>query len=80
MKDYGNKYPIDILKLVEEETIRTKRSKQSLRNYSGVRFNTKYNTISEKKLKKANELLESDKLQNVLDADIIWMKLNLSNI
>jgi intein/homing endonuclease len=72
MNDYGNKYPIDILKLVEEETIKKKRSRQSLRNYSGVRFNTKYNTISESKLRKANELLESDKLQNVLDADIIW--------
>ena len=72
MNDCGNKYPIDILKLVEEETIRKKRSKQSLRNYSGIRFNTKYNTISEKKLRKANELLESNKLQNILDADIIW--------
>lgn len=72
MNDYGNKYPIDILKLVEEETIKRKRSKQSLRSYSGVRFNTKYNTISESKLRKANELLESDKLQNILDADIIW--------
>ena len=72
MNDYGNKYPIDILKLVEEETIKRKRSKQSLRSYSGIRFNTKYNTISESKLRKANELLESDKLQNMLEADIIW--------
>lgn len=70
MNNYGTMYPSDIKNIIKSELNNV--SKQKLRNYSGVRFDENYSTLSEFKIKKANELLQSNKIQQILDADIIW--------
>ena len=72
MTDYGTKYPITIRNTIEDAIFAKNITKQELRNYSGIRFDTKYKTLSESKIRKANELIQSQKIQNILDADIIW--------
>lgn len=71
MNSYGIKYPIDICNILDKE--RKNISKQELRNKCSVRINDrKYKTISEDKIKKTNRLIQSQKIQNVLESDIIW--------
>ena len=71
MNSYGTKYPIDIYNIINSE--RNNITKQQLRNEYGIRVNDKkYSTVSENKIRKANKLIQSQKIQNILDADIIW--------
>lgn len=75
MVDYGKYYPIEIKDILLNQLEKNNISKQKVREYSGLRFDSKYSTICESKLRKANEIIKSKKVQNILDSDIIWDKI-----
>ena len=71
---YGEQIPIEIMDVIKTEQGAV--TKQQIRNYSGVRLDSKtYLSITSEKVRKANEIIKSQKIQDILDCDIIWDKI-----
>lgn len=71
----GRFYPSSIKDKLANAMREKNISPTHIRNTSGIRFDSKYSSICEEKIRKANDIVQCEEVQNIIDSNVIWDKI-----